>query len=100
MSFIISLKGGEMQIIKIVLSMLLCASLSYAESVADKRKAINTESQETLTMLYKAYPSSKMILNKLMGMLHLVILVLILFSYLQKVGAASPSIIKQAKKHI
>jgi len=59
MSFIISLKGGEMQIIKIVLSMLLCASLSYAESVADKRKAINTESQETLAMLYKAYPSSK-----------------------------------------
>ena len=52
MSFIISLKGGEMQIIKIVLSMLLCASLSYAESVADKRKAINTESQETLAMLY------------------------------------------------
>ena len=48
-----------MPLIKILLAIFLCASFSYAESVAEKRKAINTDSQETLTMLYKAYPSSK-----------------------------------------
>lgn len=48
-----------MPLIKILLAIFLCASLSHAESVVEKRKAINTDSQETLTMLYKAYPSSK-----------------------------------------
>jgi hypothetical protein len=72
-SNIIKLKGEMMKIIKILMSMLLCASLSYAESIADQKKAINNESQETLKMLYKAYPSSEMPSKKLMDMPHLAI---------------------------
>jgi len=48
-----------MKVVKILLCLFLCVSLSYAESVSEKRKSINTDSQETLSMLYKAYPSSK-----------------------------------------
>ena len=48
-----------MRMLPILLAMLFCLNVSYAESVAEKRKEINAESQETLTMLYKAYPSSK-----------------------------------------
>ena len=48
-----------MQVIKMLFVLLLCSSFMHAESASDKRKAINTESQETLTMLYKAYPHSK-----------------------------------------
>jgi lipid-binding SYLF domain-containing protein len=45
--------------ISTILSLCLLVTLSYAESAADQKKTINNESQETLTMLYKAYPSSK-----------------------------------------
>lgn len=48
-----------MKMMNVLLSIFLCVSLSYAESVPEQRKAINNESQETLNMLYKAYPSSK-----------------------------------------
>lgn len=48
-----------MKIVHVLLTVLLCGTLAYAESVAEQRKSINNESQETLTMLYKAYPSSK-----------------------------------------
>lgn len=48
-----------MKLMNMICSLFLCVSLSHAESVAEQRKAINTESQETLNMLYKAYPSSK-----------------------------------------
>ena len=48
-----------MQVIKMLFVLFLCSSFMHAESASDKRKAINTESQETLTMLYKAYPHSK-----------------------------------------
>jgi len=48
-----------MKMIHVLLTLLFCGTLSYAESVAEQRKSINNDSQETLTMLYKAYPSSK-----------------------------------------
>ena len=48
-----------MKMIHVLLTLLFCGTLSYAESVAEQRKSINNESQETLTMLYKAYTSSK-----------------------------------------
>ena len=48
-----------MKVVKILLCLFLCVSLSYAESASEKRKSINTDSQETLSLLYKAYPSSK-----------------------------------------
>lgn len=56
-----------MKIVKILMSMLLCASLSYAESIADQKKSINNESQETLKMLYKAYPNSESAIKKAYG---------------------------------
>ena len=48
-----------MKALKILLGLVLCFSMAYAESVSEKRNSINTDSQETLGMLYKAYPSSK-----------------------------------------
>lgn len=56
-----------MKIMKVILTMLLLATLSYAESVAEKRQAINNDSQETLKMLYKAYPGSENSIKKAYG---------------------------------
>jgi len=48
-----------MKMMKLLLSIFFFFFFLYAESVPEQRKAINNESQETLGMLYKAYPSSK-----------------------------------------
>lgn len=47
-----------MRIVQMLLCLMLGISLSYAESAAEKKQAINAESKDTLTMLYKAYPGS------------------------------------------
>ncbi|MDD3341961.1 MAG: hypothetical protein PHR87_00115 [Sulfurospirillaceae bacterium] len=56
-----------MKIIKILLLVFLCTTLSYAESVAEQKKAINSDSQETLKMLYKAYPGSASAIKQAYG---------------------------------
>lgn len=48
-----------MKITNVLLSLFLAISLSYAESVLSQQKAIDNDRQETLKMLYKAYPGSK-----------------------------------------
>ena len=48
-----------MTLLRISLLMLLYLSLVQADDISDKRTEIKEDSQKTLEMLYKAYPSSK-----------------------------------------
>lgn len=48
-----------MKVIHILFALLFSFSLAQAESVSEKREIINAESQETLNMLYRAYPRSQ-----------------------------------------
>ncbi|MEJ5167934.1 MAG: hypothetical protein WHU93_02090 [Arcobacteraceae bacterium] len=56
-----------MKNLKILISIVLSFSFLYASSVSDKRKEVLQDSKDSLSMLYKLYPSSKKFVSSSYG---------------------------------